>query len=487
MLSEWQVEDYREMEGRTNYALWPLSYRALPATVALVDFLLIVCSSIAASIAYHEHGGGAFGEVQRYGGSGIAVATLMVAALQWRRLYRPASLLALDAQLREVALTWCLMFVALACLVFLVKIGSAFSRGVVILWFVSGVFSLLTWRWLMNALVSRVIATGAIPGPTVAIIAEAGRADLNEVVAKLRRSGYAISRSFLISMTEPPDQAFVEAAQRASQALVRHVRRERVDEIIVVARWGCVVAMQPALTLLNAVPIPVKLLPDRDIAAFFDKSTCEIGPERAVVLKQTPLTLDQRATKRAFDILFATLALTALLPVLIVAAIAVAMDTRGPIIFRQWRGGYNGRRFRIYKFRTMTTLDNGDVIVQAQPHDARVTQVGRWLRKFSIDELPQLINVLNGDMSIVGPRPHALAHDETYADLIAPYATRHNVKPGITGLAQVNKCRGETADVDAMRQRVAYDLAYIERWSLRLDFLIVLRTLREVAAPTDAY
>jgi Undecaprenyl-phosphate glucose phosphotransferase len=486
MLNEWHVEDYREVEGQTNYALWPLSYAFLPATVPLFDLVLILLSSVAAGVAYHDLTEGTVGEVQRYGGSGLAVAMLMVAALQWRGLYKPTTLLALNTQLREVALTWCFMFVALACIVFLIKIGDAFSRGAVILWFIFGALCLLIWRWIVSALVSRVIASGALPGPTVTIFAETGRSDLNEAVATLRRSGYTISRSFLIPGAEPSD-AFTEAALEASHALIRHVRQTRVDEIIVVARWTSVVAMQPALTLLNAVPLPVKLFPDSDIAAFLDRSTCEIGANKAVVLKRTPLSFAQRTTKRAFDISIASTALMLLLPVLVLAAIAIVLDTRGPIIFRQWRGGYNGRRFRIYKFRTMTTLDNGGVIVQAQREDRRVTRVGRWLRKFSIDELPQLINVLNGNMSIVGPRPHALAHDETYAHLIAPYAARHNVKPGITGLAQVNKCRGETADISAMRQRVAHDLAYIERWSLRLDFLILLRTVREVIAPANVY
>jgi putative colanic acid biosysnthesis UDP-glucose lipid carrier transferase len=184
--------------------------------------------------------------------------------------------------------------------------------------------------------------------------------------------------------------------------------------------------------------------------------------------------------KRVFDVVVAALALLCLLPLLIVTALVVKWDTPGPVFFRQWRGGRNGARFRIIKFRTMTCMEDGSEVQQARQGDARVTRIGRVLRKTSIDELPQLLNVLRGDMSLVGPRPHAVLHDAVYSRLIPQYSERQLVKPGMTGLAQVNGCRGETCDLADMEQRVERDLEYMRHWSLWLDVMIMGMTVIEI-------
>jgi undecaprenyl-phosphate galactose phosphotransferase/putative colanic acid biosynthesis UDP-glucose lipid carrier transferase len=165
----------------------------------------------------------------------------------------------------------------------------------------------------------------------------------------------------------------------------------------------------------------------------------------------------------------------------------VKLSSSGPVIFRQHRKGFNGRNFTIYKFRTMTVLENGATIRQAQRHDKRFTKLGALLRATSIDELPQLINVLRGEMSLVGPRPHAVAHDDEYSKLIANYAFRHHVKPGITGWAQVAGCRGETAHLESMQRRVEFDIWYINNWSIWLDLWILIRTCAVVARSPNAY
>ena len=166
---------------------------------------------------------------------------------------------------------------------------------------------------------------------------------------------------------------------------------------------------------------------------------------------------------------------------------AIKLDSDGPVIFRQRRRGFNGREFAIYKFRTMTVLEDGSTVRQARRDDARVTWLGRLLRATSIDELPQLINVLRGHMSLVGPRPHAIAHDDGYTKLIANYAFRQHVKPGLTGWAQVNGFRGETAQLELMEQRVDCDLWYIKNWSFWLDLKIIARTCVEVLRGQNAY
>ena len=163
-------------------------------------------------------------------------------------------------------------------------------------------------------------------------------------------------------------------------------------------------------------------------------------------------------------------------PLLLIAALAIKLDSPGPVLFKQKRNGFNGRTFTILKFRSMRVLEDGEIIQQATRDDPRVTRLGRWLRKTSIDELPQLFNVLRGDMSLVGPRPHAVAHNNEYQKLVANYAFRHHMKPGITGWAQINGFRGETRTVDLMEQRVEHDIWYVNHWSPWLDLRIVLKT-----------
>ena len=168
--------------------------------------------------------------------------------------------------------------------------------------------------------------------------------------------------------------------------------------------------------------------------------------------------------------------LLAALPIFLLVAAAIKLDTPGPVFFRQRRHGFNHNIFMVWKFRTMTVVEDGVAIVQARKGDQRITRVGRWLRRTSLDELPQLLNVLAGEMSLVGPRPHAVAHNEHYSLLLGTYASRHKVKPGITGWAQVNGYRGETDTSEKMAKRVEYDLYYIEHWSLLFDIKILLLT-----------
>lgn len=191
--------------------------------------------------------------------------------------------------------------------------------------------------------------------------------------------------------------------------------------------------------------------------------------------------------KRAIDILGAGLALLVFLPLLCSIALAIRMESGGPVIFKQRRTGHLGRIFTIYKFRTMTVAEDCANVRQATRGDARVTAVGGILRKLSLDELPQFLNILKGDMSIVGPRPHALAHDEYYGERIPPYVDRFRVKPGLTGLAQVNGLRGEIQDLRGMRDRIAADNLYIDSWSLGLDIAILAKTALIIFRDPQAY
>jgi len=221
-----------------------------------------------------------------------------------------------------------------------------------------------------------------------------------------------------------------------------------------------------------------------------------LGPEELAVAmgdewsdaneQQAPL-VRPAAAKRAMDLVLAMMALVSLTVMLVMIALAIKLDSRGPVFFRQTRRGLRGKPFRIIKFRTMMVCEDGAVVEQAKRGDRRVTRVGRWLRRTSLDELPQLFNVLQGDMSLVGPRPHAVAHDDYYGRLIDGYETRQVLRPGITGWSQVNGARGETPEIADMQRRIELDLWYVRNWSLLLDVQILVRTVAEVMRSRTAF
>jgi putative colanic acid biosynthesis UDP-glucose lipid carrier transferase len=209
-----------------------------------------------------------------------------------------------------------------------------------------------------------------------------------------------------------------------------------------------------------------------------------VRPAETFDLSHDPI---QQRLKRAFDLAIALPLFVALAPLMVAIAILIRIDSKGPAAFRQTRLGQDGKPFKIVKFRTMTVVEDGDNVTQVRKGDARVTRIGRWLRRLSLDELPQFINVIVGDMSLVGPRPHAIVHDRLYSTLIENYQLRQLVKPGITGWAQVNGLRGETPAIEDMRDRVTLDIWYARRASFALDIKILLRTPFEVLRQRNAY
>jgi exopolysaccharide biosynthesis polyprenyl glycosylphosphotransferase len=238
---------------------------------------------------------------------------------------------------------------------------------------------------------------------------------------------------------------------------------------------------------LSILPRAIFVVPDAQTASLVRCKPTSVGKYVALETRREPLDIVQRSLKRLLDLLIASMAIVLLAPLFALVAIAIKLDSRGPVLFRQTRNGYRGKPFKIFKFRSMHVLEDGPVIHQARRDDARITRLGRILRKSSVDELPQLVNVLLGDMSLVGPRPHAQAHDELYARTIENYEVRQHVKPGLTGWAQVNGLRGETATLDAMWRRIEFDLWYAVNASVLLDLEILLRTAIEVCRRRNAY
>ena len=231
----------------------------------------------------------------------------------------------------------------------------------------------------------------------------------------------------------------------------------------------------------------IYFVPDMFVTDLIQGHSSTVCGTQVISVCESPFRAFDGVAKRTSDVVFSLLILALISPLLVGIALCVRATSPGPIIFKQRRYGQDGQEILIYKFRSMTVTEDGRVVTQAIRNDARITPLGAFLRKTSLDELPQFINVLQGRMSIVGPRPHAVAHNELYRKLIKGYMVRHKVKPGITGWAQVNGFRGETETLEKMQGRIDYDLDYVRNWSLRLDIHILLKTLRLIAKDTRAY
>jgi Undecaprenyl-phosphate glucose phosphotransferase len=257
---------------------------------------------------------------------------------------------------------------------------------------------------------------------------------------------------------------------------VEIARALSVDDVYVAVPWSETDTIDCCIEAFLNTPVAIHLAPER-ILDRFDRATIgRVGAMASLELTR-PMSNAAVFAKRSFDMVVASVALLALTPLLTLVAILIKLDSPGPIFFRQTRYGFNQRPFRILKFRTMTTYDDGSEVQQARRGDPRITRIGRLLRRSNFDELPQLLNVVMGHMSLVGPRPHAVPHNRDYEHRIDLYARRHNVRPGITGWAQVNGLRGETETEEKMRLRVEHDLYYIDNWSMAFDLRILLMTV----------
>jgi len=228
-------------------------------------------------------------------------------------------------------------------------------------------------------------------------------------------------------------------------------------------------------------------VPDMFVTDLVQGHPASVAGQPVISVCETPFRDGNGFIKRVSDILFSLLILVLVFPVLLAISVAIKLTSPGPVIFKQRRYGLDGQEILVYKFRSMTVTEDGNTIVQAKVNDQRITPLGAILRRTSLDELPQFLNVLQGHMSIVGPRPHAVAHNELYRKLIKGYMVRHKVKPGITGWAQVNGYRGETDTLEKMQGRINYDLDYLRNWSLRLDIHIIIKTVRLVLQDKQAY
>jgi Undecaprenyl-phosphate glucose phosphotransferase len=446
----------------------------------LADLLIILSASAACGLTYHLLVLSQSGDLVRFLASAAVVAALFVPLMRQKGLYQPTALIDVKLQVRNVLWFWTLVLLFLSSVVFALQIGKEFSRGATLSFACVGLVGLVALRFLCRTFIACALANGDFRGRNILLLREEGAPGSPRFTAELERHGFQVERELIVPRGESCHASMISD-------ILSITRRTRIEEIFVIAEWRKRASIFALMEALQGIPLPVNLLPDEETGHMVRRSWHNIGSAVAIEFQRAPLTTAEQAIKRAADIICASIGLVVLCPLLAVTALTIKLDSPGPIFFQQRRHGFNGVPFRIFKFRTMSVLDDGETVLQATRSDPRVTAVGYWLRRTSIDELPQLINVLRGEMSIVGPRPHALAHDNYFDKVISHYAFRHHVKPGITGWAQVNGCRGETPTVHAMERRVGLDLWYVNNWSLWLDIRVMLHTVFQVIGGRNAY
>lgn len=443
----------------------------------IVDCVLIVSLSVFTGIGYHWFVLGYFPNVGPYFAVGVVACTNFSAILAANRTYQFPNLANFRRQIYDVLAVWTVVFLILLVVAFSLKIGDVFSRGATFGFFILGIFSLVLWRAILAQLISSALERGAFANSRSIVIGEQSKVLSSRLLLELERCGYRSVNIFPISNTDLTSAEMPEPLAETVERAIKMAREDAIQHVFLMIPWAHGRCIDHIVDALNVLPIPIHLLPDDDVARYLNQRVLRIGGIWTAELKRTPLSRLEQALKRTLDIVGAAAGLIALLPLMLITSGLIKIDSAGPVFFRQKRIGFNGRAFRIYKFRTMTVLEDGPTIQQATRDDPRVTRIGRWIRRGSIDELPQLLNVLNGEMSLVGPRPHAAAHDTEYEQRIAAYAFRYHMKPGITGWAQVNGFRGQTQTLDLMAKRVDFDVWYINNWSMWLDIKIILRTI----------
>ena len=386
----------------------------------------------------------------------------------------------------DIVVSWVTTGLLLAFFAFLLKIGVAYSRGAFVIFFFLAPVGLLGVRKVSKLVLQRAVARGLVGRRDIVLIGDQLELSVLEPGDLLAFFGAGEVNRFTLSKDE--DLLVRESNDiRIVNSVANFVRERNAREILLAVPWSDSAKIDFIREHIKVLPVSVRLLPDMRVRSLTDYSSSARQNILSVEILGAPLSPVEQGVKRVIDVVLATVALVLLLPIMLLTAIAIKLDGPGPVIFRQFRKGFNGQQFVMLKFRTMTVQENGSAVTQATRNDPRVTGIGKLLRASSIDELPQLINVLSGEMSLIGPRPHALAHDSQFEKLLSDYAFRHHVKPGITGWAQCNGARGATPQIEQIQERVKLDLWYINNWSLWLDFQILIKTFFEVLRKRNAF
>jgi len=451
-----------------------LSYKVMLGLAPAIDVIGIMAI---AGLVYVIYTGADNGALLLYLAAAVTYSLLILIGFEARGLYDFETLKSPGSQALKVVLTTIGAFAALLACGYVLKITEEFSR----VWGASTLIGTTLFFIGHRFVFYHAILRSAARGHTVRRLVVVGSGDQ--------------ARRFLDNLNtdrEPWLQVvgvFEDQPGTNEQSLnghpilgtlddlVRLARSYEIDEVIVAVPWSNERRIRRIVDRLAELPVGIHLGADLAGYLYHDQRFALMGQVPILKIQHKPLDGWGAIAKAIEDRLLASLLILAFGPLMLAMAAAIKLESPGPVIFRQPRYGFNNRVFEVYKFRTMHHGSGpSGPVAQATKHDPRVTKVGRILRRASLDELPQLFNVLQGKMSLVGPRPHAVEHNEQYAKLIRGYFARHRVKPGITGWAQVNGLRGETETVSKMAARVRYDVYYIENWSLAFDLWILMRT-----------
>jgi undecaprenyl-phosphate galactose phosphotransferase/putative colanic acid biosynthesis UDP-glucose lipid carrier transferase len=386
----------------------------------------------------------------------------------------------------DTAFTWIGAFLLFVFISFLLKFGADLSRGATLTFFLTGMATVVFCSINVPRLLVALQLKGTVAKRSLILLGVHGDGTLERLAGEIRSAICPNPLLVAIDANCAEDLWLLEQRQIVRQVF-ELARKSDPGEILLATQDMPRHRVESLVQSLAPVPRSLLLIPDEATASLLRNRIVTVGTGLAVEVQREPLNTLERFAKRAIDLVLSSVFIVFLAPLLLAIGLGIKLDSRGPVLFRQDRLGYRGRVFRILKFRTMTTLDDGDAVVQARKNDQRVTRFGKRLRRTSLDELPQLFNVFLGDMSLVGPRPHAISHDNIYAKLIENYEVRQHVKPGITGWAQIHGLRGETAAVELMSRRIEFDLWYAKNASIRLDCVILYRTIFEVLAQRNAY
>ena len=459
---------------------------AIPYVLSTSDALVIILASIGGGVAYHLTAGSPLPNLLPCCAVGLMAAFIYILRMSGIGYYDLPDTAKPGVEITEILVCWFSTGILLAFFAFLLKIGGDYSRSSFFAFYLLTPIGLLSVRKATKANLASAVANGGIRRRDAVLVG-----DQNELAALASRDRLALFGATAVKEFRLSSEVHPEVRLAADDAVFEQVgafvRRNNCREVLLVLPWNDDERVEFAREKVKNLPVSSRLLPDLHVRSLSNFVSSARQRVLVVEIQRAPLSAVERVVKRAMDILVAGPALAALLPIFILTAMAIKLDSEGPVIFRQRRKGFNGKEFVMLKFRTMRVQEDGPVVVQATREDPRVTPIGRFLRSASIDELPQLLNVLRGEMSLIGPRPHALAHDSYFEKILEDYAFRHHVKPGLTGWAQCNGSRGATPNVEDIAERVKLDLWYVNNWSLWLDVQILIKTVFEVARKRNAY
>jgi Undecaprenyl-phosphate glucose phosphotransferase len=476
----------------TNQALrwWTaLTQTTFFSVILLSDVLVIVAMACLTGVAYHLAVYRETGDVISFLEIGALSATIFVIPNLFRGEYVLANFFSFKPHVRRSIQLWNVTIISLLVIAFLAQISVIYSRGWTILFYGTTICALLALRYCFVQATVLGSQAGLITAQRIFLVGTGKH--IEGFIARYRpwTLGVNVVGCQFLKPVEPgaPTEFHHQTLAQDLEEALGSARSVEPDAIFLLIPWSATDTINRCAAAFLSLPAEIHLGPEQVLDRFDNVQLSRLGPMTSLQLTRLPLSGLERLEKRAIDLLLAGASLVLLTPLLVAVAILIKLDSPGPVFFMQRRYGFNQKPFRTIKFRTMCTLDDGAVVPQARRNDPRITRIGAWLRRWNIDEIPQLFNVLMGDMSLVGPRPHALSHNRDYEQRISFYARRHNVKPGITGWAQIHGLRGETDTDEKMKQRVEYDLFYIDNWSPGLDVQILFRTVFSARSYRNAY